>query len=51
MDKVRILLDCGSKATLLREGILPKTGKDSYQDYELSLVGGRMITKKVKSFQ
>ena len=46
--KVRILLDGGSQATLLREGIFPRTDQDVYQNHDLSLVGGGKITRKLR---
>lgn len=45
---VRILLDSGSQATLLREGIFPRNSRDTYQDYDLSLVGGSTIKRKLR---
>ncbi|XP_071509981.1 uncharacterized protein [Diadema antillarum] len=45
---VRILLDGGSQATLVREGIFSKTEKDIYQDHDLSLVGGTRIRRKLR---
>nr|XP_054771582.1 uncharacterized protein LOC129279496 [Lytechinus pictus] len=45
---VRILLDGGSQATLIREGILPRMEDDRYQDHELTLVGGKMISRKLR---
>lgn len=45
---VRILLDSGSQATLVREGIFEQTDRDVYQDYDLSLVGGSKITRKLR---
>ncbi|XP_063962448.1 uncharacterized protein LOC135155912 [Lytechinus pictus] len=45
---VRILLDGGSQATLLREGILPRTERGLFQDHDLSLVGGSKITRKLR---
>ncbi|XP_022111565.1 uncharacterized protein LOC110990769 [Acanthaster planci] len=45
---VRILLDGGSQATLLREGVFPKSERDLYQDHDLSLVGGKKITRKLR---
>ena len=45
---VRILLDGGSQATLLREGVFPKMADDSYQDHDLILVGGSKISKKLR---
>ena len=43
-----ILLDGGSQATLLREGVLPKTTDDLYEDHDLILVGGSKISKKLR---
>ncbi|XP_071950886.1 uncharacterized protein [Antedon mediterranea] len=45
---VRILLDGGSQATLLRSGLIPLTNQDVYQKHDLSLVGGKKITKKLR---
>ena len=45
---VRILLDSGSQATLLREGIFPRNSQDTYQDHDLSLVGGSKIRRKLR---
>lgn len=43
---LRILLDGGSQAPLLREGIIPRMADcDSYQDYDLILVGGSKINR------
>ena len=45
---VRILLDAGSQATLVRKGIFPKTNQDVYQDHDLCLVGGNKIRRKLR---
>ena len=45
---VRILLDGGSQATLIRKGILPRMEHDRYQDHELTLVGGKTISRKLR---
>lgn len=45
---VRILLDAGIQATLVRKGIFPKMNQDVYQDHDLSLVGGIKIRRKLR---
>eukprot|EP00057_Strongylocentrotus_purpuratus_P005403 XP_003730892.1 PREDICTED: uncharacterized protein LOC100888831 [Strongylocentrotus purpuratus] len=45
---VRILLDGGSQATLVREGILPRMEHDRYQDHELTLVGGHTMSRRLR---
>ena len=40
---VRILLDTGSQISLLREGIIPKSGNDRMQDFSLTTVGGDTV--------
>ena len=45
---VRILLDGGSQATLIREGIFPRAENDKYQDHELTLVGGNKISRRLR---
>ena len=45
---VRILLDGGSQASLVREGLFPRTGQDYYQDHDLTLVGGAKIHRKLR---
>ncbi|XP_011670916.2 uncharacterized protein LOC100893156 [Strongylocentrotus purpuratus] len=45
---VRILLDGGSQATLVRTGIFPRMEGDLFQDHDLSLVGGSNIKRKLR---
>ena len=45
---VRILLDGGSQASLVREGLFTRTGQDYYQDHDLTLVGGAKIHRKLR---
>ncbi|XP_072019604.1 uncharacterized protein [Amphiura filiformis] len=46
--KVRLLLDDGSQATLVRKGIFPQTAQDIYQDHNLTLVGGTTVNRKLR---
>nr|XP_054775061.1 uncharacterized protein LOC129283252 [Lytechinus pictus] len=45
---VRILIDGGSQATLVRTGIFSRIDGDCYQDHDLSLVGGSIIKRKLR---
>ncbi|KAJ8046115.1 hypothetical protein HOLleu_09301 [Holothuria leucospilota] len=45
---VRVLLDGGSRMTLVRKGIFPRTDDDKYQDHDLTVVGSGHVKKKLR---
>jgi hypothetical protein len=47
---VRILLDTGSQASLLREGIIPKSDRDDthMQNFSLTSIGGNTVNCKLR---
>ncbi|XP_064643562.1 uncharacterized protein LOC135497661 [Lineus longissimus] len=45
---VRILLDTGSQASLIREGIVPMQGKPCMQNFNLTTVGGNTVNCQLR---
>ncbi|MCG8432222.1 MAG: hypothetical protein MJA29_13770, partial [Candidatus Omnitrophica bacterium] len=45
---VRVLLDTGSQASLVREGIIPLSSDNTFQNYEITTAGGGIMQRNLR---
>ena len=45
---IRILLDTGSQVSLVREGIIPTSCNDTFQNFEITTAGGGVMQRKLR---